>query len=199
MPGNGFFFSFVSRLNMAHVIRSIAALIALCSVTGCMLLNDTLRLADDMVLAPTRDRAVVVFGIAVEGAWNYPEFGVVIDEYNLEKKAITGNCWRYNRVHASVPKSSATVQLFAFDVAPGYYIFSAFNVVRFRGDNTFFVPEGKVVYLGEFVYTADGTVVLRHRDAKTASVLTKKFPNLKENIVLAESRVGVPTMFLCTP
>ncbi len=163
-----------------------------------MLLNDTVRLEDDKVRLPRRDRAVVIFGVAVEGARQYPRFSVVIDEYNVENNASTGNCWRYNRVQGTVPSNSAAARHFAFDVAPGYYIFSAFNGVKLSGDNTFFVPEGNIVYLGDFIHTADGSVV-RRSNTVGVSALTQKFQNLEKEIVMAETRTGTPTAFLCSP
>lgn len=163
------------------------------------MLNDALRLPAEKVVAPDRDRAIAIYGIDVEGDWRYPQFGVSIDEYSVERRAITGNCSRFNRIEGAVPQNAKAIQYFAFDVEPGYYIYSGFNAVSLQGKNTFSVPAGQVVYLGDFIYTRTGTVTLRRDFGPALPALVKAYPNLKEKIVLAETTSAVPTMFLCAP
>lgn len=195
---NTVFCSVISLICTAPV-RVLAVIVALCPLSACVLLNDTVRLDDSKVLAPRGERALVIYGVAVEGAWRYPEFGVSLDEFSIERHAITGDCWSFNRIQASVPKDSTTVQYHAFDVAPGYYIYSGFNAEGLRGPNTFLVPESEVVYLGDFVYTTDDRVVLRRDISAALPALAKSYPKLTGKIVLAEIVSAAPTMFLCTP
>ncbi len=163
------------------------------------MLNDTNNLSAKEVLTPSRNRAIVIYGIGMEKEWSYPQFNVSIDEYSMERRAITGNCWRFNRLEASVPQASRTIQYFAFDVEPGYYIYSGFNAVSLSGHNTFSVPADQIVYLGDFIYTNDDSVVLR-RDIDTGpTALKKAFPSLEEKIVLTETTSASPTLFLCAP
>src|SRR5437868_8009618 len=114
-------------------------------------------------------RAVVVFGVTVAGAWNYPRFGVTLDHYDTGKQAITGNCFAFDRLEASMPAAPAPTRYFAFDAPPGHYVFSPFNVSTFAGRNRAFEARpGRTVYIGNFLLGEQSTVTL-HRELDDAT------------------------------
>ena len=141
-------------------------------------------------------RAIVLYGIGVEGKSDYPRFGTGLDEYSLDQQSITGNCWRFNRMQESVTAIIGTRQYFLFDVEPGHYVYSGFNGARLRDSGkvpAFEVPAGRIVYLGDFIYSDDGKVDIR-RD------LNRVRSYFKEDVLLAESLlVPPPRLFLCMP
>src|ERR1700690_3958588 len=53
---------------------------------------------------PDSSHAIVVIGIGLDVSPPFPEFVVTFDEYSVEKRAITGNCFRYNRIDAEHPE-----------------------------------------------------------------------------------------------
>lgn len=165
--------------------------------SGCLGLNDISSISTDSFSRPTAKigRAIVLYGIGVEGKWDYPRFATVLDEYNFEQRSITGNCWRFNRMQESVPAIIGTRQYFIFDVKPGHYVYSGFNGARLRDSGevpTFEVPAGRIVYLGDFVYSNDGKVDIR-RD------LDRVQSYFKENVLLADMLlVPPPKLFLCS-
>ena len=63
---------------------------------------------------PHDERAVVVYGVKVEGLWKYPQFSVQLAEYDLAKQNITGNCFQFNRTEAFVASEPGEMQYFAF-------------------------------------------------------------------------------------
>lgn len=171
----------------------------LAGLSGCMLLNNVVQITDADAEAPDANSAMVIYGIGVEGAWDAPEFAVALDEYDMERQSITGNCWRYNRMLASVPKDSRVVQHFIFEVTPGYYSFSGFNATSL-GASAFLAPAGQIVYLGDFIYSDKRTVVLRRNEDKLKMKILKKYPKLVEKITPADAvSIKAPTMFLCMP
>jgi hypothetical protein len=164
------------------------ALVVLLSGTqqGC-LLNNVAELSPQETNAPSRGRAIAVYGVGLEGHWRYPKFAVTLDEYSAERQSITGGCWRYNHMKAVVPSDSKRVEHFAFEVRPGHYIYSGFNIVGLKGGPMAFeVPADRVVYVGDFVYTGDGAVELRRPQ--------------RDGITLAPAASApIPNVFLCTP
>lgn len=185
---------------MSRASQLLLSIFLLTGLSGCMQFNNVVRIAETEATGPDISRSVVIFGIGVEGAWEYPRFAVGLDEYDIERQSITGNCWRYNRMAASVPKDSRAVQRFAFEVEPGYYSFSGFNAVKLVGPNAFSVPAGQIVYLGDFIYSGERTVVLHRSDDIMKREVLKEYPNLVDRITLAKAiSVVAPEMFLCTP
>lgn len=95
----------------------------------------------------------------------------------------------------SVTAIVGTRQYFLFDVEPGHYVYSGFNGVRLRDskkESAFEVPAGRIVYLGDFVYSDDGKVDIR-RD------LDRVQSYFKENVLLADMLlVPPPRPFLCS-
>jgi hypothetical protein len=166
------------------MMRAIVAALLLEALQGCVL-NSVMQLDPGEQPAPGPYRAIAVYGLGVEGAWRYPEFAIVLDEYNPRDKRITGGCFLYNRMEAAVPTKAREVRQFAFDVPAGHYAYSGFNATRLSsGPVAFELPEGRVVYLGDFIYTDSG-VELRRREGKVP--LAKVAP------------ISPPPMFLCTP
>jgi len=158
------------------------------TLQGC-LLNNISQLSSEEALRPTPGRAVAVYGIGVEGQWDYPKFAVTLDEYDLERKSITGGCWRYNHMKAVTPATNKRVERFAFDVRPGHYVYSGFNASGLKGGPVAFeVPPNGAVYLGDFVYTSDRTVELRRSQS-----------NPEGTTLAAVKPAPTPNIFLCAP
>lgn len=174
-------------------------LLLLASLSGCVS-NGVVRLQKAEVAPPSATRAVVIFGIGVEAAWEYPQFGIVIDEYDIKRQAITGNCWRYNRMNASVPNDSRVVNFFAFEINPGYFSLSGFNTAQLLSDPVaFLAPAGQIVYLGDFIYSGKHTIILRRGEGQLRN-LRQEYMNLADKITLAgATSVAAPRMFLCAP
>ena len=150
---------------------------------------------------PGADRAVIVYGVGVEGKWPYPRYAVQLAEYSLEQQNITGNCFRFNRVDAPVSSTSSGIHYFAFDVAPGSYVYSPMNGAQFNGDTVAFrAPAGRAVYLGDFIYGKDGRATRTgDLDAERAA-LRQALPALPDDIEPAQTvPVAAPKPFLCTP
>jgi hypothetical protein len=177
------------------------------SLQGCLLLNSTERLWDGDT--PFLNRTTIVYGVDVnaDARWRWLDvnrthktFGISLDEYNLEKQVITGNCWRYNKAEALVSSDFAMPQYFAFDVPAGYYVHGAFNWPKIEPSIAFFAPKGRVVYIGTFVYTKNMMVEL-HRDLEKEKIqIYSALPKLPQNIELADTvSVTPPRGFLCAP
>ena len=184
--------------NSRSIVHFLGALSSVVVFAGCLLLNDvnpvTIKSSHEPM--PRADRAIVVYGIGVEGKSHYPGIGIGLDEYSIERQSITGDCWRFNRMQASVAAIAGTRQYFAFDVQPGHYVYSGFNGVRLRDREetlAFEVPAGRLVYLGDFVYGDDGQVDLRRDFNGVPSYFNQK-------IILANAlSASPPKLFLCMP
>jgi len=182
-------------MRSAQLVTSFTFVLLL---SGC-LLNDVSMLSRGSV-APDPERAVVIYGLGVEGNWRSPKFAVQLDEYDVERQRITGNCSRFNRMQTSVLGTPGPVEHFVFDVRPGNYVYSQFNGVGLSGGAVRFeVPAGQTVYLGDFMATRDQKVVLR-RDADTVAGLRKSFPVLHHDLLIAEPKSSGNTgVFVCMP
>ena len=147
-------------------------------------------------------RAVVVIGVTVAGAWGHPSFGVTLDHYDIGRQAITGNCFSFDRLEASVPVVPASTRYFAFDAPPGHYIFSGFSTSSFVGrDLAFEARPGRAVYIGNFVLGEQATLTLRREldDAVRQSIAAFQ-PTLAATLQLAPQVVAAPArIFLCAP
>jgi hypothetical protein len=189
-------------LKMRNLIQKMLLAFVMISLHGCLLLNNVIPIPNDKVTMPSDDRAIAIYGVALESDWPYPQFSISLDEYSMEKQAITGNCWRFNRMNATVPKTRTSVQYFAFEVAPGYYTFSPFNA---QNQNTnqaqaFHLPAGQISYIGDFIYVGQQSTDLRRNHSAIESNLKKIYPNIKSTIKLAEYvMVARPFLFLCAP
>jgi hypothetical protein len=150
--------------------------------------------------APAAGRAVIVYGVGVEGRWPYPNYAVQLTEYSLERQAITGNCLRFNRVDATVPATMTGIRYFAFDVAPGSYVYSPMNGAQFGGAPVAFrVPAGRAVYLGDFIYGKDGRVRLTGNLVAESAAIRRALPATPDLKPAATVPVAPPKPFLCTP
>ena len=147
-------------------------------------------------------RAVVVLGVTVAGPWGYPSFGVTLDHYDIGKQAITGNCFSFDRLEASVPVIPASTRYFAFDAPPGHYIFSGFSTSSFAGrDLAFEARPGRAVYIGNFVLGEQATLTL-HRELDDAArrAIAEVQPTLAATLQPAPQVVATPArLFLCAP
>jgi hypothetical protein len=158
----------------------------------------------DIGIEANSDRAIVVYGVSIEGAWDYPRGVIFLDEYSVERQAITGHCWRFNRMKASVAPVPGKLEYFVFDVEPGHYVYSRFssaiNPLRNRNVEAYAVSAGRITYIGDFIYARDKAVDVR-RDLDAAKTALKQlYPGIKGEFVLADALpVSAPTMFLCAP
>lgn len=183
-------------------IKKLVIVTMLISLQGCLLLNNVDAIPHAKVINPKQDCGIAIVGLAVEGVWNYPRFSLSLDEYSLEKQAITGNCWRFNRMTASVPKEAKSLQYFTFDLAPGYYTYSPFNLPNPYSEQVqgFYVPAGQITYIGDFIYTENKSIVLRRDDTAIEMLVKNAYPNLASAVKLAETvSVTRPHLFLCAP
>jgi hypothetical protein len=197
--------SFVDFRNMWRASHALAIVLSTLLV-GCALNNVRTLPTGSSV---SDGRAIVVFGVGVEDnlGWTNPGFGINLDEYDLKSQA-AGNCFRTNKMESGVvPSAPGPVKYFAFNVEPGTYVYSAFNSASLAStqfddhDNTqaFIVPEGQVIYLGNFILQHQTVVVRRDLDA-FKNVRSQSLPNLKGAISIAKTAaVTPPKLYVCTP
>jgi hypothetical protein len=164
--------------------RLLGAAFALALGSGCAI-NGTRPLPEGA--APSAGRAVIVYGVGVDSKWDYEGFTVQLTEYSLPDGNMTGNCFRFNRTEATVAPAPGPVRRFAFEVAPGHYVYSPFNGAPLPGPAiAYSAPANRTVFIGDFIYGKDKQVSLR-RDPLPGTPL-------------AEVRlVASPKPFLCTP
>jgi hypothetical protein len=144
---------------------------------------------------------VIIYGVGVEEKWAYPRFGVHLEEYSVKSQSSTGNCFRFNRAEASVASTAVGTQYFAFEVPPGHYVYSAFNGAPLRLDTqAFTAPEGRIVYIGDFIYSEEKTVLFRRNFDALATAMGPSLPNLNAKVSIAEMVPAQrPRFFLCAP
>ncbi|RTQ35387.1 hypothetical protein EJP69_13505 [Variovorax gossypii] len=179
--------------------RSAMALALTLVLSGCASINGVSLLPQGG--EPRRGQAVLVYGIQAQGEWTAPRWGVSLDEYDIEKERITGNCWRFNRTTADVASVASGVQYFAFNVPAGHYVFSGFNLPQVKAPLAFVVPQGRTVFAGTFVYTNEGQVEIR-RDVEVArQLIQEQLPGVSREIEIAatKSLSVAPRAFLCGP
>ena len=104
-------------------MRRYLALFILVLLSGCGI-NYVKQVSPGDVVA--YDRAVIVYGVKVEGQWGYPKFSILLDEYDAQTGKITGNCLVHTKTQATVDGAPGGVQYFAFDVPPGQYGLQSF-------------------------------------------------------------------------
>jgi hypothetical protein len=179
------------------ITELIGVPVALILFSGCLLLNDVNQVTsfDYSRKEPKPGRSLVVYGIGIEGKgpWSNHGFGVALDEYDIQEQGITGNCWRFNRMIASIVGIVGTRQYFMFDVQPGHYVYSGFNGPHHRQTWVFEVPLGRVVYLGDFVLAEDGNVDLQRDRDGVASYFKG------ETVLASTTTVSQLRLFLCAP
>ena len=150
---------------------------------------------------PDNGRAIVVYGVKVSSPWNYSTFSVELAEYDLAKQNITGNCFRFNRIKASIAPVVGDKKYFAFEVPAGFYVYSPFHAATLKGEFLAFEAEsGKTVYVGDFVLEKDKVVTLSRNLDDAWGPIYSALPSLHQKISLANSvRVGRPFLFMCAP
>lgn len=180
------------------LLRHALILLAGLSSVACTLNSVRLLPAG---IPPSANRAVIVYGVQVEGAWDYAGYQVQVAEYDIEKQNITGNCFRFNRAEAVVSSVPGAVRYFAFDVPAGHYVYSPFNGARMEGDSfAFEAPAGRSVYLGNFRFEKSKMVSLSRAFEPVLDEVNRAFPGLKGQISPAKAMpVKRPFPFLCAP
>lgn len=150
---------------------------------------------------PAGERAVVVYGVKVEGLWKYAKFSVQLAEYDLARQKITGNCFQFNRTEAVIASEPGEIKYFAFEVPPGYYVYSPFHLAGLSGEFLAFeAPEGRSVYIGDFVLEKNQSVSLHRERGAEENGIETTWPAFKRKISLANAvAVRRPFVFLCTP
>lgn len=110
--------------------------VATSALTGCGV--NAVKPFDGSASEVRSDHAVVVVGVTISGSWAHEQFGVILDQYDVNKQLITGDCFHYDRLEALVPATPAPTRFLAFDVPSGNYIYSAFNGATFAGNDQAF-------------------------------------------------------------
>lgn len=146
-------------------------------------------------------RAVIVYGVKVEGSWRYDGFTVELAEYDIGMQNITGDCFHFNRADARMATAPGAVKYFAFDVPPGHYVYSPFNGAPLAGDFLAFeAPAGQTVYLGDFIFSENLSVALVRSLDEVKSGIGAALPGLKGRVTLSKTTpANRPRPFLCTP
>jgi hypothetical protein len=150
-------------------------------------------------MQPSEGRAIDVYGI--EGRGDFPSFGIELDQYDSKAQNISGNCFRFNRMTATIPAKSSSVRYFAFNVPAGDYVYSPFNLARLTAESpVFLVPDGKIVFLGIFRYSSDAGVSIDGDLETQRESIRKSLPALASELQVAQQVTGSPPRpFLCTP
>lgn len=187
---------------MSFSARIALPLIACAVVSGC-LLNAVHPITHDHPQTPDSNHSIVVIGIGLDAPWPYKYFPVVLDEYSLKNKDLTGNCFLYNRIEAIRPSASGPVRYFVFEVPASAYTYGGGNVnARLPASpnaSGFIAPAGKTVYFADYVFVGEQSVEQR-RNLEAAREATKRL--IPRGAVLMEAEAITPPrghMFLCTP
>ncbi|WP_158914106.1 hypothetical protein [Caulobacter sp. S45] len=192
-------------------MRKLSAVLlaaALC-LSGCGL-SSSIGVAP-LHLASIPGRAVIVFGVAVDADWPFDGFSVNLDQYDLGRQNITGNCFWFEHVGATLKNPTlGKKQYFAFVVPPGAYAYSPFNGAVLEGPSrAFLAPPGQVTYLGDFTFVGSGSgmpvrndrlVRLDDRIVTLTSDLSGARQATGSDAISARMvEVRPPHAFLCTP
>jgi hypothetical protein len=197
-----------------------AALVALAVLPGCDLLillngaprNDITPVKPEAWIASASGRATIVYGLADDAKWPYPELEIDLDRYSIERgETIEADCERYDHTEASVPAGSAELHYFIFDAPAGDYVFSRQNGAALMSEadiTAFSAPAGSVVYVGEFInrgkleYTGTRPIIQFQRDLDAAKRALARHKDLAERLTLASAvvldRVAAPQA-MCVP
>lgn len=185
---------------MKNVTTLILMILAGVACTACQL-NNVRTLSN--IEVPSDDRTTIVYGIRVDGPWAHQKFGVNLDEYDLNQQNISGNCFRFNRMEASVDSSAREMRYFEFDAKPGYYVYSVFNGAQLRDKNmasrAFVAPQRAVVYVGDFILGPDGKVEFEQEAPRAQRALTPSGAQVEKFGIAQLVEVRSPKPFVCTP
>jgi hypothetical protein len=182
--------------------RLIGIVVACLSISGC-LQNAVHSVTEARQMNPDSAHAIVVIGVGLDAAWPFAGFSLALDEYSVEKQDITGNCFRYNHIAATLPSSPAKVTYFAYEVPAGTYVYSSFNanapLAQSAVGSAFIAPPGRTVYFGDYVFVGNRTVEFRS-DIATARLGIRAL--LSRGAVLKQAEPTTTAHvhgFMCTP
>jgi hypothetical protein len=183
-------------------LRLMALLVACAIVPGC-LQNAVHPVTEAQRMNPDSGHAIVVIGVGLDAAWPFAAFSLALDEYSIEKRDITGNCFRYNHIEAVRPSSPAKVIYFTYEVPAGAYVYSFRNANAVLPPSAlgsgFIAPPGRAVYFGDYVFVGNQTVEFR-RDIDAARLRVRAL--LPRDVVLEQAEPTTTVRvhgFLCTP
>jgi hypothetical protein len=187
---------------MTQVTRRWIALLIVCAVIPGCLLNSVHSIDSAPRGKPDAAHAIVVVGVGLDVTWPYPQFGLTLAEYSIQKQSITGNCFRYNRIEATRPSTPAKVTYLVFDVPANAYVYlDLVNIALAPSPmgKAFIAPPGATVYFGDYVFVGNKTVEFR-RDINAARAGASELLPRGATLELAESTTapGAHTP-LCTP
>ena len=181
-----------------------AAMLVMAAVTflqaGCMM--NSVTAVPPGTQQVRAGHSILVFGVGLDARWDAPTFRVQLDEYDLAKQKAAGDCWHFNRMQALVPSEPGSVRYFAFDVPAGHYALSTFAAGRGLegGPQAFAAPSGQVVYAGDFIYTANRSLALRHTmEAAQASLASISPETARRLSAAAAVAITSSPGILCTP
>lgn len=189
-------------------------------ITGCSF-NDVNLLTN--FEPPAQDRAIIIFGLGVEGKLKeaLPQLGLLFHEYNFAKQEATHICFfRYNHLPAGIENKSNEFRYFVFNVASGHYALDIEHAINGKS-LAYEIPTGKIVYLGDYIYTAPYPLILKNdseqvttllnslqkpkltsRDGsdKATDFIRSLYPKFKGQLILPVPKmVKPPVMMLCGP
>jgi hypothetical protein len=183
-------------------VQWIALLLVCAVIPGC-LLNSVHPITTAPRTKPDSAHAIVVIGVGLDAMLPYTEFTLTLDEYSVEKRNITGNCFHYNRIDATRPPVPANVIYLAYEVPANAYVYSGRNVNAMLTPSStgraFIAPPGATVYFGDYVYVGNKTVEFR-RDINAARSGAR--PLLPRDTVLEPAEPATAAHappLLCTP
>jgi len=174
-------------------------------MTGCVL-NSARPLPEGSFVS--NGRAIAVYGVASEDDRGVH---VELDQYDMTSHT-AGNCLVFTRMEADA-QPSTPVKYVAFDVPPGVYTYGRMNTAGLEKAlppgvqqdiaapqvTGFVVPEGSVVYLGDFILR-HGSLIYQQGFNAFNSAKGTLLPRLRGEVSLAnELAVKQPPGFLCTP
>ena len=182
-------------------LRWIGLLIVCAVISGCIM-NSVHSITRAPRIKPDAAHAIVVIGIGLDEPWPYKEFQLTFPEYSAEKQRITGNCFHYNRIEATVPSVPSQVTYLAFEVPANVYVYFdnlSAPLAPSPVGHAFFAPPGGTVYFGDYVLVGKKTVEFR-QDINAARAGAKGLIPRAAVLEPAESAAAPGArMFLCTP
>lgn len=183
-------------------MRCLGLVAVTATLAGC-LMNSVHRLDARARRLPDSAHAIVVIGVGLEVPWPHAEFEVTLAEYSAAKGAITGNCFRYNRIEAARSSIPGPLTYFAFEVPANVYVFldnhlDARLKEPFPG-GAFVAPPKSVVYFGDYVLIDANTIEFR-QNTDAARTGAKALIPFGAEVKTANSTVASGVhMFVCTP
>jgi hypothetical protein len=206
---------------MRKPLQLVLVIVASTTLSGCLDLdwaalamfggrNDVRQIEPNDRINISRDRAVIVYGVADQGKWPRDGIAVTLDEYSMEHHQIAFSCFVYNHAEAVLAAGTAEVHYFVFLVPAGYYIDGIINptpVEEPYASMAFEAPAGRIVYIGDFVNVTEATGAEAketfefRRNIDAVRTVLKSYKNLKGDVTLAsEVRVDRgPMPYPCMP